>query len=218
MGGHSFGGYTTLAIAGATIDFNYLQEACESFGGALNVSLLLECRALELPREDYQFRDTRVQAILAGNPVNRFIFGEKGISKIDIPVILGSGSNDPAAPAAIEQAIPFTWLVVSSKYWMLIEGQAHVNFSKLDGGIKQALDSTIHLTLPSQDLISSYVNGVALAFFEYHINKNEDYLPYLNSSYAEYLSQNQKFKLNLITGNSSEKLQQAIEDFRNRNR
>lgn len=78
---------------------------------------------------------------------------------------MGSGSDDPATPPAFEQAVPFTWLQGENKYWALIEGQAHVNFSKLDGGIKEALDSTLHFTFPPQDLISAYVKGITLAFF-----------------------------------------------------
>lgn len=33
---------------------------------------------------------------------------------------------------------------------MLVEGQAHVKFTKIDPGIKQAIESVGDLTLPSQ--------------------------------------------------------------------
>ena len=214
VAGHSFGGYTALAIAGATIDFDYLQQACDRVYGGLNVALLLECRALELPRDNYQFRDDRVQVVLAANPVNRFIFGQTGISKIDIPTILYSGSDDPAAPPALEQALPFAWLTVPDKYWVLVEGQAHVNFTKLDGGIQQSIDNMTRLSLPSQELIGDYVNATSLAFLQVHLAGNEDYRPYLQSAYAEYLSQNQTFKLSFITNASSEILKETIEDFK----
>lgn len=217
VSGHSFGGYTVLAVAGATIDFDYLQQSCDRLYGGLNAAILLQCRALELPREDYNFRDPRVSAVFAGNPVNRFIFGEKGISKITIPIMLGSGSDDPATPPAFEQVVPFTWLNTPNKYWALIEGQAHVNFNEIDGGIKEALDSTLNLTFPPQDLISAYVKGISLAFFEIHLNNNQNYRPYLQSSYAEYLSANNEFKLSFISANSSDKLKAEIEKFRSEN-
>ncbi|WP_330202454.1 alpha/beta hydrolase [Cyanobacterium sp. Dongsha4] len=215
--GHSFGGYTALAIAGATIDFDYLQEACNTPYLGLNLAILLECRALELPRQNYQFRDNRVGAVFAANPVNRYIFGEKGLSEIMIPVMFGSGSDDPATPPAIEQALPFTWLKMEDKYWALIEGQAHVNIDELDGGIKKALDSTIALALPKQDLIAGYVRGISLAFFEIYLNDNQDYAPYLQSSYAQYLSENQDYKLDFITLTSVDKLKDAIERFKEEN-
>ncbi|BAQ60636.1 probable lipoprotein signal peptide [Geminocystis sp. NIES-3708] len=217
LSGHSFGGYTVLAVAGATIDFDYLQQSCDRLYSGFNPAILLQCRALELPRENYNFRDPRVSAVFAGNPVNRFIFGEKGISKINIPVMLGSGSDDPATPPAFEQAVPFIWLNTPNKYWALIEGQAHVNFNEIDGGIKEALDSTLNFTFPPQDLISSYVKGITLAFFEVHLNNNQNYRPYLQSSYAEYLSENKEFKLSFITSNSSDKLKTEIDKFRREN-
>ncbi len=217
VSGHSFGGYTALAVGGATIDFDYLQQWCDRLFSGLDPAILLQCQALKLPREDYSFRDPRVTAVFAGNPVNRFIFGEKGLSQISIPVLMGSGSDDPATPPAFEQAIPFTWLSSDNKYWALIEGQAHVNFNEIDGGIKEALDSTLHFTFPPQDLIGAYVKGISLAFFEVHLNNNQYFLPYLQSSYAEYLSENQEFKLSFITGNSSDKLKDAIEQFRQEN-
>ncbi|MFZ0409824.1 MAG: alpha/beta hydrolase, partial [Cyanobium sp.] len=153
IAGHSFGGYTALAIAGATIDFENLKQECEREYGALNVSLLLQCGALELPRIPYVMRDKRVKAAFAANPVNRAIFGPKGLGNIAIPVAIASGSYDPAAPAAMEQAASFTWLTTPTKYWLMVEGQAHVNFTKIDPGIKSAIESASHLTLPSQGLI-----------------------------------------------------------------
>lgn len=213
VGGHSFGGYTALAVGGAVIDFDYLQGGCERAYGGVSVSLLLACRALELPRENYQLRDERVQAVFAINPVIRYLFGETGISKIEIPTILFSGSKDPAAPPAVEQLLPFTWLKVPNKYWALIEGQAHVNFTKLDGGIQETIDTTTYLTLPSQNLINDYANSIALAFAETYVRQNEDYRIYLQSSYAQYLSQDEQFKLNFVTEDSSEGVRSTVEEF-----
>jgi predicted dienelactone hydrolase len=214
VAGHSFGGYTALAVGGAQIDFEYLQQECDRLYGGLNTALLLQCRALELPRQAYNFRDSRVKAVLAANPVNRGIFGRQGISKIAIPVLLGAGSYDPAAPAVFEQASSFTWLTTPDKYLAMVEGQAHVNFSKLDAGITKAIDSIGDLTLPSQNLISNYFNSLMLAFFEVYISKNGSYRPYLQSAYAEYLSQNEQFKLDFITAASSNELAVAIEKFK----
>jgi predicted dienelactone hydrolase len=212
--GHSFGGYTALAVAGAQIDFAYLQQECDRQYNGLDTALLLECRALELPRQVYNFRDSRVKAVFAANPVNRAIFGPQGLSKISIPVLLAAGSYDPATPVVFEQAGSFTWLTTPNKYLAMIEGQAHVNFSELDGGMKKTIDSVGDLTLPSQDLISNYANSLKLAFFGVYISNNNRYRPYLQSSYAEYLSQNEQFKLDLISGASSNDLAAAIEKFK----
>ncbi|WP_216905159.1 alpha/beta hydrolase [Synechococcus sp. CCY 0621] len=218
VAGHSFGGYTVLAIAGASIDFDHLKQECDREFGGLNASLLLQCRALELPRQTYQLQDPRAAAVFAGNPVNRAIFGPKGLSNITIPILIGSGSYDPAAPAAMEQAASFTWLTVPQRYWMMAEGQAHVNFSKIDPGIEDAIKSATNLTLPSQGLISGYVNAIIVPFFATHIQNSDSFRPFLRPAYAQYLSKNQTFKLDFISGASTPGLVNAIETFKKNNR
>ena len=216
VAGHSFGGYTSLAVAGAQIDFDNLAQDCNRPYSGINIAILLECRALELPRQVYNFRDERVTAVFAANPVNRSIFGEKGLSKISIPVLLGSGSYDPAANPIFEQAIPFTWLKTPDKYLAMVEGQAHVNFTELDAGMQKTLESVVDITLPDQNLIEDYAGALLVSFFEVYIADNEKFRPFLRSSYAEYLSQGQKFKLDFITAASDQKLSQLIEKLRAR--
>jgi predicted dienelactone hydrolase len=215
LAGHSFGGYTVLALGGATVDRAYLQEECERPYGALNVSLLLQCQALRLPPGQLtNLQDSRTAAVFAANPVNRSIFGPKGIGAIQVPVVMASGSYDPATPPALEQAASFTWLTVPDKYWLIVQGQAHVNFTKIDPGIQSAIESMTAITLPSQGLIGNYMKAVALPFFEVHLRGNKASSPYLRSSFAEYLSKDERFKLFLISGSSSPKLAAEIEAFR----
>ena len=110
--------------------------------------------------------------------------------------------------------MPFTWLKQPQKYWMLLEGQAHVNFNEIDPGIKQTIESVGDLTLPSQGLIGNYVNATTVPFFEIHLRNNKTYLPFLSSSYSQYLSNGQKFQLYLISAASSPGVVSAIESFR----
>ena len=211
--GHSFGGYTALAVAGATIDFDHLALDCADELGELNTSLLLQCRALQLERNAYNFRDERVKAVFASNPVNASIFGPQGLSQIQIPVFIGAGSYDPATPFIFEQVRSFPWLTTSDRYLQLEEGQAHVDFSQLDAGITDMIETVGSLTLPDPQLLDDYTNAMMLAFFEVYIVNNPKYRTYLQPSYSNYLSQEQEFKTHLITGASSEKLSQAIEQF-----
>lgn len=213
VGGHSFGGYTALAVGGATIDFENLQRDCQRRLAFLNVSLLLQCRALDLPREEYNFRDRRIKAIFAVNPFNWSIFGAKGLAKIEIPTFVAAGTYDPATPAIFEQVRSFPLLNTENKYLALIEGQAHVDFSVLDAGINEAIESIADLTLPAPYVIDSYAHSLSLAFFEVYIRKNPSYKPFLQAAYSQYLSQGQEFRCFLITRASSAVLEQLIEDF-----
>ncbi|MDJ0680062.1 MAG: alpha/beta hydrolase [Xenococcaceae cyanobacterium MO_167.B52] len=211
--GHSFGGYTALSVAGATIDFDYLEQECTNLITRINTALRLQCRALNLERKDYNFRDERVVAVLGHNPVNRSIFGPDGLGKIEIPVLIGAGSYDPATPFVFEQLSSFTWLNSSNKYLAMQEGQAHVDVSGIDGGISEVIESVEKLSLPETKLLSDYSNATTLLFFENYVANNEDYLPFIQSSYLEYLSQGQEFKTYLISRASSEQLVEAIEQF-----
>jgi hypothetical protein len=209
---------TGEAVAGATIDFEHLKQECEREYGALDVALLLQCGALELPRSPYVMRDQRVKAAFAANPVNRAIFGPKGLGKIAIPVAIASGSYDPAAPAAMEQAASFTWLTTPTKYWLMVEGQAHVNFTKIDPGIESAIESATNLTLPSQGLISSYINAITVPFFTSYIQNRDAFRLFLRSSFAEDLSKGETFKLDFISGASSADVKAGIEAFQKTHR
>ena len=208
--GHSFGGYTVLALAGATIDTTHLRADCER-QGYLNVSLLLQCRALVLPEIPNTFRDPRVKAVFAVNPVNNSIFGPEGLGQVDIPVALVAGSFDPAAPAIFEQLLSFPWITSSQKYLMLAEGQAHVDFSQLDAGITQTLNSFSDLTLPSPNLIDSYGNALTLAFFQTFVAEQSEYNMYLQPAYAHYISQ-EPFAVYLLEANQEAELVKALED------
>ncbi|MDV3000441.1 MAG: hypothetical protein N5P05_002047 [Chroococcopsis gigantea SAG 12.99] len=214
LAGHSFGGYTAIAVAGAEIDFDNLRNNCQQLFSGLNLSVLLECRALELPPDNYRFRDERVKAVFAANPVNRSIFGEKGLAKIEIPILLAAGSYDPAANPIFEQAASFTWLKTQDKYLAMVEGQAHVNFNELDGGMKKTLDSVKDLSLPGQNLIGSYSDAILTAFFEIYISKNDSFRPFLQSAYAQYLSEGEQFKLDFISAASSDSLAEELYQFR----
>ncbi|MDJ0662573.1 MAG: alpha/beta hydrolase [Crocosphaera sp.] len=213
VAGHSFGGYTMLAIAGATPDFNRLEQICNLEIGDLNTALLLQCRALKLEKKDYNFKDDRVKALFVVNPVNSGIFGDKSLEKIDIPVFIAAGSYDPATPFIFEQVASYPRLKVPEKYLQLQEGQAHVDFSQLDAGIMDTLQKTTKLTLPSPQLLDSYTHSMMLSFFEVYIEKNSQYRPFLQSAYGEYLSQGQEFKTYIITEKSSNALSQSINNF-----
>ena len=211
--GHSFGGYTALAVAGATIDFDHLEKECSTLITRINTALRLQCRALKLERNEYNFRDERVVAVLGHNPVNRSIFGPQGMGQIQIPVLMGAGSYDPATPFVFEQLRSFTWLTTPNKYLAMQEGQAHVDVSAMDGGISEVIESVEELTVPETQLLDDYTNATILAFSEVYVANNEDFRPFMQSSYLEYLSEGQEFKTFLITEASSEKLVEAIDQF-----
>ncbi len=215
--GHSFGGYTVLALAGATIDFNKLAKDCGKPYTILNAALLLECRALDLPHQEYHLQDKRIASVIGLNPVNRSLFGPTGLANVTIPVLLVSGSHDRITPAVFEQGASFLWLGSSKKYWMMEQGGTHVDFSKLDSGITSSIEEIGILEVPDSASIDKEFNAFALAFNEVYTSGNNKYLPYLQSSYGFYISKKKGPEFRILSEKSQDKIIEAILKFRKNN-
>ncbi|MGF1478734.1 MAG: alpha/beta hydrolase [Cyanophyceae cyanobacterium] len=186
--GQSFGGYTALALAGADLNFERLQTECQSLENALNLSLLLQCIALELPQAQYNLRDERIAAAIAINPLTSRVFGQEQLASIDIPVMIVSGSADAVTPALPEQIRPFTWLGTPDKYLVLMQGGTH--FSTLDESESAgAVPIPAAAVGPAPELAQEYIQALGLAFFSTYTAGEPDYQIYLSASYAQSLSQ-----------------------------
>lgn len=190
--GHSFGGYTALALAGAELNFAQLDHDCKTQSFLLNPSLLLQCRALKLPRKNYQLKDHRVKAILLTDPVNASIFGASGLQSINIPVLWSAGSADRVTPMALEHIHSFQALSTPHKYLSVTAG-AHHNRSPIS-----AAAPATQATVPTA--MNDYLKATGLAFMQVHVRKDESYRPYLQNSYAQSISR-APFQLSLIRSN-----------------
>lgn len=186
--GQSFGGYTALALAGAPINFPQLQKDCEDRVNAWNISLLLQCRALELPVTQYNLRDPRIKAAIAINPLSSSIFGEDSLSQIKIPLMIVTSSDDTVAPALSEQIIPFSWLTTDKKYLVLLEGGTHFStLSEPDPNTSPlALPFPIYGAYPN--LVRRYMRALSVAFISSYVANDTQYLPYLSSSYTSAIA------------------------------
>lgn len=200
--GQSFGAYTTLALAGAAINFEKLQTGCDPNDPDFNISFLLQCQALKLPRENYNLRDERVAAAIAINPLASGIFGPSQLENIQIPVAIVSGSADAVTPALDEQIIPFTELTAPDKYLVLLDGGTH--FSTI-GPTSQDVELPEQVIGPDPAIAYDYTKAIALAFFKTYIANDLRYQPYLSAAYAQMLSRNQ-MPLSLVQSLTPEQL------------
>ena len=105
--GHSFGGYTALAVAGAELDFNRLDAYCDdpttSERLAASVCFLQESEneIADLINEPATENDTyivgsdpRVDAVIALAPWNGPILNESSLAAIDMPALILVGTGD----------------------------------------------------------------------------------------------------------------------------
>lgn len=207
--GQSFGGYTALALAGAPLNFTLLQKGCATLKNTLNLSLLLQCRALELPHIPYNLRDQRIKAAIAINPIDSSIFGRASLSQIQIPVMIVSGSADTVAPALAEQIVPFSWLTTKEKYLVVIQGGTHFSTIGETNASKYPLGIPSQVIGPEPELARRYVKALSLAFFQTYILGSSQYRPYLSASYAKAISQ-APLDLSIVQFLTENQLAQAI--------
>src|SRR6476469_2725902 len=203
--GQSFGGYTALALAGAGINFAQLDKDCQLENQTWNLSLLLQCRARGLERNQYNFDDPRIKAVIAVNPIVSSILGETNLSKIQIPVMLIGGSADTVAPALLEQIQPFTWLTSPNKYLVLMNNGTH--FSTIEESPQSLFLPPAEVIGPEPALARRYLSGLSLAFMESYLNNKSNFRPYLEPSYALSISRD-TLGLRILRSLTPQQLQQ----------
>ncbi len=97
MSGHSFGGYTSLALAGAEVDVESLEANCAAYG---------VCAWLQggnIARLEEGFHDPRIKASIPMTPAGSLIFGA-GLGEMQVPVLLITAGQDQTLPDAQEGA------------------------------------------------------------------------------------------------------------------
>ncbi|MEM9005182.1 MAG: hypothetical protein AAGE59_16880 [Cyanobacteria bacterium P01_F01_bin.86] len=207
--GHSFGGYTALVSAGATVDIDRLQEQCDIEADIepdkVNIALLLQCRILELEASsnaiqqltDGSLADERVGLVIALAPVSN-LFGASGVGKIQVPVVLLGGASDVASPVALEQLVTFQGLTTAQKYLYLGENLSHtpeltrlaLNITNPNRNIADNFDATA-------ELFSNLVVSLSIAHGRVYLQDDESYRPYLTAAYVEANSV-EPFNLHLL--------------------
>jgi len=184
--GHSLGGFAALAVAGATINPQLTRDC--SNDQFLNISILVQCRAAELPSTAYSLQDKRVKAVIAVNPVTSTILGQSGLSKIQVPVMLVAGSADIVTPVVPEQVRPFTWLTTPYKYLVLIENATHFSTVGELAPSNTVLPVPAALVGPNPAIARRYLSVLSVAFFATHIANRPEYRSYLSPAYAKFVS------------------------------
>ncbi|MBL1178551.1 alpha/beta hydrolase [Pantanalinema sp. GBBB05] len=194
--GHSQGGYAALTLAGAPIEVDRLRQTCQQPKN-VGISQVIQCQLLQLPAFRSNLHDPRVQAVIAVNPAISQLLGQSGLSQIQVPVMMVSGSADLIAPTISEQIDPFTWLTTPEKYLALIENGTH--FSVLAAGSLERIGLPIPADLIGSEptIAQSYLKALSTAFFQTYLAHNSEAKSYLNAAYGRYLSQPQ-LKLSIV--------------------
>ncbi|MEL6940516.1 MAG: alpha/beta fold hydrolase, partial [Cyanobacteria bacterium J06598_1] len=177
--GYSFGGTTALALAGAKIDLAHLQTSCDTRSSLFNISLLYQCRALELPEgavKNAELKDDRVQAIYVFVPFSRSLYGPEGMANVEGPVLWEATDKDILTPFVVEQLPAFSWLSDSvergeDRYLAITAGLPHARITlevlnRLTG--QEAVDWE-----EIKPIAEGYHQTLSTGFFQVHLAGNE---------------------------------------------
>ena len=206
--GHSLGGYTALTLAGATLDFERLRQTCQN-NQSLDISVILRCRATDVVQPTAVIRDDQVKAVIAVSPLTNPIFGQRGISQIQVPVMMVAGSEDFVTPAVPEQIRPFTWLKTPDKYLALIEHGTH--FSTQADENPTGLPVLPGSVGATSETARSYLRALSVAFLQTHLSHRSEYRPYLSPAYARFISR-AAMNLSLVQSLTGPQLVQLLKE------
>ncbi len=121
VSGHSFGGYTTLALAGGKFDVDSLVSDCEIDPMGLACESLTPARIEQL---DAGFADPRVDVAIPLTPGAIFLFGEDGLGEVDVPTMLMTSVLDETTPDADD----------GDPAWSSLDGPEDLRIEFLTGG------------------------------------------------------------------------------------
>lgn len=206
--GHSLGGYTSIGVGGAELNWPNVLATCEGLKNPdklmLNPSILWQCKEKDdTPPPESMMRDQRIKSVLAINPVTNPIFSQEGLEKMSVPVMIIAGNNDYFSPALLEQVRPFTWLKQTEKYLVLVKNSTHLSFSEGTENLSP------NIVGPTPSVARSYLKVLSLAFFNRYLHQQSEFENYLTSEFATNLSQ-PSLPLSLLSSLTPEKLEDVI--------
>jgi predicted dienelactone hydrolase len=188
--GHSLGGYTALALAGAQLNVKELRQFCKNRSPIGRAPAdWFQCAAADLPENIELLRDRRVAQVIALNPMTGRLFGNYGMTQVTVPTLILTGTDDAIAPSLDHQLRPFAQLK-GSKYLVSAIGGTHLSVTDR----ANLNDALARSTLVKErigkevDPLRQMLRGVSLAFIKQLTPQATTYQPFLTPAYAQSLS------------------------------
>lgn len=196
--GHSLGGYTGLALAGAKLDLrssaggtsSSLKSFCQNIQ-PLGVSPAdwLQCAAVDLPEQQADLSDSRIKQVMAMNTLTGQLFGKAGLSEVKVPTLLLTGTQDGVTPTLEHQLEPFEQLA-GPKYLLAVIGGTHLSTGD-PGNINPALSELPFMSELRPEVtenLRQMLKGVSLSFVEQRSPAAKQYEPFLSPAYVQSFS------------------------------
>ncbi|GFE71250.1 protein of unknown function DUF1400 [Chroococcus sp. FPU101] len=189
MIGHSFGGYTALALAGGVLNPKELRKFCQN-SSSLERSPAdwLQCAAAELPYRNIYLKDRRIVQAIAFNPIIGHLFAQD-LSTVNIPTLILASTEDGITPIVSQQLQPFQQMK-EEKYLVVAAGATHMSVTDISYLNSAMGQSTLVQEVMDQKAnpVREMARGLSLAFIQQMTPQAEVYRPYLTANYVQSLS------------------------------
>jgi predicted dienelactone hydrolase len=196
--GHSYGGFTALAVGGTVFDPGYNPQACDlQRSSTINISVFLQCSLMKLPQPRYELGDPRVGAIVAADAFTSLVFSPASLQSLRTPTLMLTGSADIVVPMVLEATPTYSQIGARDKYLVMLKGGTHFSvLPPIEGGIVTLPPALIG---PSQTIGNRYFKALVLAFANAYINGDLKSRAALNQTGAVSLS-DKEMPLAIING------------------
>ncbi|PSN17936.1 dienelactone hydrolase [filamentous cyanobacterium CCP5] len=188
--GHSLGGYTGLALAGAPLDLENLAEFCQHGSiSTLSPADWLQCAATDLPPRRLDLSDHRITRLIVMNPLTGQLFRPEGLQQVRVPTLMLASSRDQVTPIARQQLRPFTELS-GPKALIVVVGGSHLSVGDPENLNPELGQVPFMPELPGYKTegLRSYMQAVSLSFILQGTSAGKTYRSYLSPAYAQSFS------------------------------
>lgn len=189
--GHSLGGYTGFALAGAQLDLSTLPPFCDSLTPVgLSPADWLQCAAVDLPEMTADLGDSRIIQVIAMNPLVGRLFGRKGLADVDVPSIILTGTKDGVTPTLAQQLGPFNQLKGADNHLVAVIGGTHLSVGDPDN-VNEALTQIPFMPELSGNetaTLREYLKALALSTVMQQTDRARNYSVFLEPAYAQRFS------------------------------
>ncbi len=181
MTGHSYGGYTTLAISGAQLNFNLPEARCAA--GDPDACLFVQtARDLGVWDRMLDLSDRRVRASAPLAPLGWEPFRAEGLSYIDIPIQIHGGGLDESCP--METEVEPVWIYAQEPKAILeIFDAGHYAYSDICLALPD--DEECFPPYIDMDVAHEIINTWVTSHFKVFLDNDMRYASYLTAEYAE---------------------------------
>lgn len=166
VAGHSFGGYTTMAVTGAPFDIGALDAECPELAATPACLYYRESGARERFLAGY--RDERFDVAVAFTPAGNGFFDLEDLGAIEVPFLLATGALDATTPNLTQGDPIWEGLVGDDKLRIDLDEGGHFTYSNACDLVPNLGDGCGPAYLPPAEAYPA-INAFVLAFLRLHL-------------------------------------------------